>query len=85
MILIKILAKEIDVISVTDKLGNIKPLRFKLNNNVIKVDKVVDTKETNFAGQNAYVYRCQSWIDDHEKVYELRYDKKTCKWVLYKM
>lgn len=81
----KLLAKEIEIITVFDKYGNIKPVRFRTDDNVIKIDRVNDIAESKFAGENALIYKCQSFIKDSEKLFELKFDKRTCKWYLYKM
>lgn len=80
-----IISNEIDTISMFDKQGVITPLKFKYNNTVIKVDKVLLTTENRIAGQNALVFRCKSYINDKETIYELKYDRLTCIWYLYKM
>ena len=86
----KIVAKPIEVLSVTDLKGNITPLRFKLenedeSNQVIKVNKVIDREQEKLAGNYMMVFKCQSLLGNIEKRYEIKYEFSTCKWLLYKI
>lgn len=85
----KVVAKPIEVIAWFKTDGVPKPLRFRINDNdskiVIKVDRIVQTDTEKLAGNQMIVFRCQSLINDVTKVYELKYELKTCKWILYKM
>lgn len=51
----------------------------------IKIDKIISVEETQIAGIRAYIYLCQSQIDDTCKLYELKYLISDCRWELYKM
>ena len=86
----KILAHPIEVISYTDLKGDIRPLRFRLQIEdeplrVIKVDKVIFKQLEKFAGNPMILYRCQSTDDNVEKLFEIKYELNTCKWILYKI
>lgn len=85
----KILAMPIEMIAWFNEGGLPTPLKFKINSEtppvVVKVDKVISKEIEKFAGNNMYLYRCQSIINDHQRVYELKYEFKTCKWILFKM
>lgn len=85
----KILAMPIEMIAWFNEGGLPTPLKFKINSEtppvVVKVDKIISKVIEKFAGNNMYLYRCQSVINDLERVYELKYELKTCKWVLFKM
>jgi hypothetical protein len=86
----KVVAKPIEVISVTDTKGNITPLRFKIakedeSNQVIKIDKIIDRTQEKLAGNLMIIFNCQSLIGNLEKRYEIKYDFKTCRWILFKI
>jgi hypothetical protein len=86
----RIVAKPIEVISLIDIKGIITPLRLRLIRDdeslqVIKVDKIITRKQEKLAGNLMVVFTCQSIIDDIEKIYELKYEIRTCKWVLWKI
>lgn len=86
----KIIARPIEVVSYTDNKGDIRPLRFRLQMEdeiikVIKVDKVIVKETEKLAGNIMFVFKCQSLIDDVLKLFEIKYDLKTCRWMLYKI
>lgn len=51
----------------------------------IRVDKVLNTELTAFGGVRSYIYRCQSVVEETEKIYELKYVIPDCRWELYKI
>lgn len=86
----KILAKYVDMLSWGDKNGNLHPIRFRYSaedeeNVVIKVAKVIQVTNEKLAGNNMLVFRCQSIIGGINKVFELKYELSTCKWILFKL
>lgn len=86
----KVLALPIEMISYTNNKGDINPIRFRLQvenepMQVIKIDKVIVKGVEKFAGNIMIVYKCQSLIDDATKLFEIKYEVATCKWVLYKI
>jgi len=86
----KIVAKHIEVVSWTDIAGNINPVRFKIikedgSNSVVKIDKVICVDKEKLAGNNMRVYKCQSVINGADRLYELKYELSTCRWVLFKI
>lgn len=88
--IMKVVAKPIDIVSWTDKTGEINPVRFRITNEdegetVIKVDRVITHDLERLNGNKMYLYRCQSRINGVEKIFELRYEVSTCKWMLWKI
>jgi len=85
----KLISKEIDIVTVFDKNGKIQPIKFKFEDKdstkVIKVDKVIDLVDCKFAGDSFIVYKCQSCINNIIKPFELKFERRTCKWYLYKI
>ncbi|MBU3186674.1 hypothetical protein [Clostridium estertheticum] len=86
----KVIAKFIEVVSSTDLNGIITPLRLRLIRDdeslqVIKVDKVITRAQERLAGNQMIVFTCRSLIGDTEKIYELKYEISTCKWLLWKI
>jgi len=87
---LKVVAKPIEVISVTDTKGNITLLRLRIVRDdeslqVIKVDKVIPRAKENLAGKRMTVFTCQSVVGNIEKRYEIKYEIDTCRWILYKI
>lgn len=51
---------------------------------VIKVDKVILKEIEELASNIILVFKCQSLIDNVLKLFEIKYDLKTCKKTMYK-
>lgn len=92
--ILKVVAKPIDMIALFLHNGSPadypRPLRFRLENDdksicVIKVDRIIEKSTEKFVGNNMLVFRCQSLIEGQEKVYELKYEMRTCRWILFKI
>lgn len=86
----KILAKPVDMVCWFEKTGIPHPLRFKVINEdeseaVIRVDRVITLDKERLAGNDILVFKCQSVINNMQRVFELKYELKTCKWILFKM
>jgi len=86
----KILAKPIDMIAWFTTDGSPNPVKFKIKNDdesetIINVDRVIFKDIEKLAGNKMILFRCQSVINDVDKLYELKYEINTCKWMLYKM
>ena len=86
----KVVAKPIEMIAWTDEKGNINPIRFKIakedgSNSVVKVDKVITIDKEKLAGNLMLVFKCQSVVNGADKLYELKYELSTCKWILFKI
>lgn len=87
--MLKVLALPIEMIAWFNEGGLPTPIKFKIHSeslaNVVKVDKVIYREVEKFAGNYVYLYRCQSVINNTERIYELKYELKSCKWMLFKM
>lgn len=85
----KLIAMPIEVIAWCDQQGQIKPLKFKYRDDrvdkVIKIDRVLKIEKTRRAGEDAYIFTCESQLKQRLRVYELRYTLSSCQWVLYKV
>jgi hypothetical protein len=51
---------------------------------VIKIDKIIVKDTEKLAGNIMIVYKCQSLIDDTIKLFEIKYEISTCKWIPFK-
>lgn len=86
----KAIAKPIDVIAWFNKDGTPKPIKFRItsedeNEAVIKIDKVLFNYTEKLAGNPMLVFRCQGVVNNMEKIFELKYELGTCKWMLFKI
>jgi hypothetical protein len=86
----RVVARPVDMLAWFDKDGIPNPLRFRFSdedecNLVIKVDKIINRDKEKLAGNEMILFRCQSLIDGIEKVYELKFEIRSCRWMIYKM
>lgn len=86
----KVIAKPIEMLSISDSTGDVKPIKFRMKLEdkslaTIKVDRIIRRESSKKAGEVAYIYTCESLIQDELKLYELRYTLSSCIWVLYKI
>jgi hypothetical protein len=86
----KVVAKPIQVVSWTDEKGNVNPVRFKItnedeSNSVVRIDKVITIDKEKLAGNYMLVFKCQSVVNGADKLYEIKYELSTCKWILFKI
>ena len=86
----KILALPIEMVFYTDNKGSIRPVRFRMQiedepMQVIKIDKVIEKETNKIAGNIMIVYKCQSLIDNAIKLFEIKYEMNTSKWILFKL
>lgn len=86
----KIVARPIEMVVWFAKDGCPNPIKFRLENDdstlsVIRIDRILHKDMEKLAGNNMLVFRCQSIINGIDTVYELKYELRTCKWMLYKM
>ncbi|KUO75745.1 MAG: hypothetical protein APF81_17870 [Desulfosporosinus sp. BRH_c37] len=81
----KVLMKPIDMIAWFTKHGVPNPIRFRIDDQVIKVQQVTSKSEEKLAGNRMIIFRCQSEINGVLRAFELKYELQTCKWFLFKM
>ena len=86
----KVLALPIEMVSYTDNKGSLRPIRFRMQIDeepmqVVKIDKVIVKETEKIAGNIMIVYKCQSLIDNAIKLFEIKYELSTCKWILFKI
>jgi hypothetical protein len=75
---LKIMNEPIKVMAVFEKNGKITPIKFRLNDQVVKVQKILKTYET---GNRYVMFVCEH---NGKDIYELKYDIKENLWYLYK-
>ena len=86
----KVIAKEIEMIAWFDKEGIIKPLKFRLETDdevykVIKFWRSWLLIKKSMLGNIMYSFKCKSIINNNEKIYELKYEVASSKWILFKI
>jgi hypothetical protein len=64
--------------------GNPVPIKFRFANNeneeIVKVDKILETDGTIFYGGSAITYKCKSLVNEMIKDYEVMYKVPEHKW-----
>jgi hypothetical protein len=77
----KILNLPIKVMAIFYIDGKIKPVKFRLDDKVVKVDRVMKTYEEKIVGNNRVVFVC---IQNEKDIYELKYELDIKIWYLFK-
>lgn len=86
----KVIAKPIQMVAWFDEKGTVHPVRFKIEmedeeTKVIKIDRIVKRDMEKLAGNPMLVFTCRSLIDGVEKVFEIKYEIGTMRWMLFKI
>lgn len=84
------MAKSIEVIDWYLEDGTANLIRFRLKRDdesyqVIKIDKIIKRDLEKLAGNLRLVITCISVVDGIEKLFEIKYELASCKWILFKM
>lgn len=77
----KIVNKPIKVMAIFNTYGKIEPVQFKLDDKVVRVEKVLKVYEDNFAGNKRIVFVCEH---KEKYLYELKYEIDSGIWYLFK-
>lgn len=86
----KVIAKPVDVVAWFENKGIINPIKFRMtcdddSYKVIKIDKVLLRDKEKITGNIIQIFRCSSVINGVNKIYELKYEINTSKWMLFKI
>ena len=77
----------VDVISVCNTEGEIRPLRFQLEDEEhqllrVNVQEVVSVREIQHVGVEAHIFLCRAKLHDREWTFELKYTFRSHTWRL---
>ena len=77
----------VDVISVCNADGSIKPLRLRMEDEDhqllrIDIEEVISCKEIQYVGIEAHVFLCRATVRGKESVFELKYTIRSHNWCL---
>lgn len=81
----RIIMSPIEMIAWFDIPGTLRPIRFRHDGNVIKVEQIIRISEEKLAGNRMKIYECQSEIHGQMKRFELKFEMGSCQWYLFKM
>lgn len=79
----------IDVISVCSANGDIRPLRFRMEDEnhqllQVNIDEVISSKEIQYAGIEAHIFLCKATVRDRQWLVELKYTIRSHNWCLHR-
>lgn len=84
----KVVSKSIDVIAFFEKDGGVKTLRFRISEDeeekVIKINRVVNREIEKLAGNVMEKFVCIASVNGVERIFEIKYELLTKKWILFK-
>jgi hypothetical protein len=85
----KVIAKPIKMVAWFDESGKLRPVKFQVEiddeQTVIKVDRVIKQDLEKLAGNNMLLFTCESEIDGLKRLYEIKYELNSCRWMLFKI
>jgi hypothetical protein len=86
----KVVAKPIEMVAWFDKEGKPHPSRFRFTNSdqeeeVIKVERVITRDKEKLAGNDMLIFNCQSYVNNTLKEYQIKFEIRTCRWILFKI
>lgn len=79
--------RPIDVISMCSADGELRPLRFRMEDEQhqllrVDIDEVISVKQIAYVGIEAYVFLCRAVVQGKRWLFELRYTVRTHTWCL---
>ena len=78
----------IDVISVCSADGQIKPLRFRMEEDHrlrrVDIDQVISTRKIQYVGIEAQIFLCRATVEGKEWLFELKYTIRSHCWCLFR-
>lgn len=79
----------IDVICVCSTCGEIRPLRFRMENEEhrllrVDIDEIISTKTIQYVGIEANVYLCKAVVEGVQWLFELKYTIRSHSWCLFR-
>lgn len=86
----KLLNEAIEMICVNGKgKDDVRPIRFRIEENeelkVVKIKKIMSKVKVKVAGRDLLTFTCMVSIGDIDKICEVRFDKASIIWYLYKI
>ena len=77
----KLLNQPIKVMAIFNTDGKIEPVKFRLDDKVVKIQKVTKIYEEKIVGNKRLVFVCQHNSSD---IYEIKYELDSKTWYLFK-
>lgn len=77
----KILNEPIKVMAVFNTNGKIEPVKFRLSDKVVRIEKIMKVYEENIVGNTRVVFVC---LHNGKDIFELKYEVDSKTWYLFK-
>lgn len=82
-------SKPVDVISVCSADGEIRPLRFRMEDDrhqLLRIDitEIVSMKAVQYVGIEAQIFLCKAVVEGKRWLFELKYTIRTHSWCFYR-
>ena len=77
----KIINEPIKVMAVFNTNGKIEPVKFRLDDQVVRIEKILKTYEENTVGNTRLVFVC---LHKGKDIFELKYEVDAKTWYLFK-
>ena len=77
----KIINEPIKVMAVFNPNGKIEPVKFRLDDQVVRIEKILKTYEENTVGNTRLVFVC---LHKGKDIFELKYEVDAKTWYLFK-
>lgn len=79
----------VDVIAMHSADGNIKPIRFRIENEQqecfrVDIEEVIKTTEIRYVGAEATIFLCRANMGNRKRIIELKYRFRSHSWYLLK-
>lgn len=79
----------VDVISVCSADGEIRPLRFRMEDEThqllrVDIDEVISSKPIQYVGIEAHIFLCRATVRGKQWLFELKYTIRSHSWCLYR-
>lgn len=77
----KIINEPIKVMAVFYTNGKIEPVKFRLDDKVVRIERIMKTYEENIVGNTRIVFVC---LHNGKDIFELKYELDSKTWYLFK-
>ncbi|WP_459128743.1 hypothetical protein [Guggenheimella bovis] len=81
----KLVAKPVPMVASFDPSGRLRPLKFRYENRIITVDRVIQSEKKKIAGGNFIEFHCESTIENRLIRYQMTFDANGYSWVLVRI
>ena len=81
--------RPVDVISLCDAAGKLRPLRFRMEDEAhgllrVDIDEVISSREVQYVGIEALIFLCKATVEGKRWLFELKYTIRSHSWCLFR-